>query len=164
MAPYVARAAELAQAFTAGWPDASWHIDIWDNNRLNNLTAYANLFAASGRRLGSFSMQPEELPGFSGSLPDGTPVIIAAKNLWYPTLNATAPLDDLRARVAAVCAAGPKPRFAVVYGNLLDGLGLNILDYALAIREMEGGSEGVRVVGMQDLTALAREAAGEQQQ
>ena len=161
MGPYVARAAQLAASFTEGWPDQSWHIDIWDNNRLGNLTAYAALFAAAGpKRLGSFSMQPEELPGFSGALPDGTPVIIAAKDLWYPVLNATAPLADLRARVAAVCAAGPRPRFALVYGNLLDGLGLNLLDYALAVRGMEGGPEGVRVVGMQDLTALAREAAG----
>ena len=160
MGPYVARAAQLADSFTQDWPDESWHIDIWDNNRLGNLSTYAALFAAAGRkRLGSFSMQPEELPGFSGALPDGTPVVIAAKDLWYPALNATAPLADLRARVAAVCAAGPRPRFALVYGNLLDGLGLNLLDYALAVRDMEGGPEGVRVVGMQDLTALAREAA-----
>jgi hypothetical protein len=54
-------------------------------------------------------------------------VIIAAKDLWYPVLNATAPLADLRARVAAVCAAGPRPRFALVYGNLLDGLGLTMM-------------------------------------
>ena len=161
MGPYVARAAQLAASFTLHWPDASWHIDIWDNNRLGNLSSYAALFAAAGaKRLGSFSMQPEELPGFSGALPDGTPVIIAAKDLWYPALNASAPLADLRARVAAVCAAGPRPRFALVYGNLLDGLGLNLLDYALAVRDMEGGPEGVRVVGMQDLTALARQAAG----
>jgi hypothetical protein len=160
MGPYVARAAQLAASFTQGWPDASWHIDIWDNNRLGNLSAYARLFAAAGpKRLGSFSMQPEELPGFSGALPDGTPVVIAEKALWYPSLSASAPLADLRARVAAACAAGPRPRFTLVYGNLLDGLGLNLLDYALAVRDMEGGPEGVRVVGMQDLTALAREAA-----
>jgi len=158
MRPYITRAARLVASVTTNWPPFSWHVDIWDNNWPSNLTSYANLSAAAGLSLGSFSMQPEEMPGFSGALPDGTPLVIAAKNLWYPALNATAPLDDLRARVAAVCA-GPRPRFALVYGNLLDSLGLNLLDYALAVRAMEGGPEAVKVVGMQDFTALAREAA-----
>ena len=105
-------------------------------------------------------MQPEELPGFSGALPDGTPFVTAAKDLWYPVLNRTDPLGDLQRRVAAVCSSGPRPRFAAVYGNLLDGNGLNIIDYAIAVRGMEGGADGVRLVGMQDFTALAREAAG----
>jgi hypothetical protein len=155
MAPYVARAARLVAGFTAAWPAGSWHVDIWDNNRLSNLSVYANFSRAAGLELGSFSMQPEEMPGFSGALPDGTALVIAAKDLWYPTLNASRPLDDLRARVAAVCAAGPLPRFTVIYGNLLDGLGLNVFDYAAAAQQVPG----VRVVGMQDLTALAREAA-----
>jgi len=158
MQPYVARAARLVSSVTTNWPPFSWHVDIWDNNWPSNLTIYANHSASAGLSLGSFSMQPEEMPGFSGALPDGTPLVIAAKDLWYPSLNATEPLDDLRARVAAVCA-GPRPRFALVYGNLLDSLGLNLIDYALAVRAMEGGPEAVRVVGMQDLTALAREAA-----
>jgi hypothetical protein len=158
MQPYVARAARLVSSVTANWPPLSWHVDIWDNNWPSNLTVFASHSAAAGLSLGSFSMQPEEMPGFSGALPDGTPLVIAAKDLWYPSLNATAPLDDLRARVAAVCA-GPRPRFALVYGNLLDSLGLNLIDYALAVRAMEGGPDAVRVVGMQDFTALAREAA-----
>jgi hypothetical protein len=156
MGPYVARAARLvAGLITPDWPAASWAVDIWDNNWPASLAEYANSSAAAGLRIGAFTMQPEELPGFSGALPDGTPLIIAAKNLWYPALNASAPLDDLRARVAAVCAAGPRPRFSVVYGNLRDAMGLSIIDYALALRDLPG----VRVVGMQDLVALAREAA-----
>ena len=158
MQPYVARAARLVSSVTADWPPNSWHVDIWDNNWVSNLTVYANHSAAAGLPLGSFSMQPEEMPGYSGALSDGTPLVIAAKDLWYPSLNATAPLDDLRARVAAVCA-GARPRFALVYGNLLDSLGLNLIDYALAVRAMEGGPDAVRLVGMQDFTALAREAA-----
>ena len=57
--------------------------------------------------------------------------------------------------------AGARPRFALVYGNLLDSLGLNLIDYALAVRAMEGGPDAVRLVGMQDFTALAREAASQ---
>ena len=160
MQPYIARATHAVASVTTAWPSLSWHVDIWDNNRPDNLTTYAALSRAAGLDLGSFSMQPEELPGFSGVLADGTPLIIAAKNLWYPSLNASAPLDDLRARVRAVCAAGPRPRFAVVYGNLLDGQGLSVIDYALALQQ-SAAEDRVRVVGLQDLTAMARMAAGE---
>lgn len=159
MTPYVTRAAQLVAAVTASWPAGSWHVDIWDNNNITLLSNYSRLSAAAGLRLGSFSMQPEELPGFSGALPDGTPLIIASKGLWYPSLNASDPLGDLRSRIAAVCAEGPRPRFTVVYGMLRDAFGLNLIDYALAARAMEGGPDHVRVVGLQDLTALAREAA-----
>ena len=156
MRPYVARAARLVTGLiSADWPESSWPVDIWDNNWPASLTAYANFSAAAGLRIGAFTMQPEELPGFSGALPDGTPLIIAAKDLWYPALNASAPLADLRARVSSVCAAGPRPRFSVVYGNLRDAQNLSVIDYALALRDLPG----VRVVGMQDLVALAREAA-----
>lgn len=157
MSGYVARAAKLAARLTPSWPDAAWHVDIWDNNRLNNLTAYAALSAAAGLRLGSFSMQPEELSGFSGALGDGTPVAIPIKELWYPALNASAPLVDLQARVARACALGPRPRFTVVYGNLKDAYNLSVIDYALAIREAPAGNN-TRLVGMQDFTALARQA------
>ena len=44
-------------------------------------------------------------------------------------------------------------------GNGDSTLGLNLIDYALAVRAMEGGPDAVRLVGMQDFTALAREAA-----
>ena len=160
MGPYVRRTAVLMEQITAGgaWPPHSFAVDIWDDNNVTLLGAYQDL---AGGVVGSFSMQPEALPAFNGVLPDGTtPLIIANKSLWYPQLNATDPLADLIARVGATCSSGrqqQKPFFTLVYGNLNDGA-LNLLDYAIAVR---GSSAlvGVRVVGMQDLTRLARAAA-----
>jgi len=155
MTGYIRRAAQLVSHLAAQWPGQSWHVDIWDNNRLDNLTTYASLSAATGLRLGSFSMQPEELPAFSGALVDGTPVFIPSKDLWYPVLNATDPLGDLQARVVDVCAQGPRPRFSVVYGNLRDRFNLSVIDYALAIQQLPA-LENIHLVGMQDLTNLAK--------
>lgn len=168
MRPYVARAARLVAALTPGWPPASWPVDIWDDNNLTALAAYDAAFVAAGAGgaaaggVGSFSMQPEGLPAFNGALPGGgAPVLIANKSLWYPQLDAGGKLADLVARVGAACGASvPRPHFALVYGNLADGA-LNIFDYALAV-DSDGGlrQRGVRVVGMQDATALARAAFG----
>lgn len=158
MTNYVRRAAQLVEQLTSEWPSDAWHVDVWDSNVLGNVSTYAAISADAGLRLGSFSMQPESMAGFSGSLPDGTPIVIPETNLWYPSLNANDPLGDLQARVAFTCAQGPRPRFSVVYGNLRDAFNLSVIDYALAIQRLPAANN-VRLVGMQDFTALARQAS-----
>jgi hypothetical protein len=117
MAPYVHRTAALIGNLTAGWPANSFEVDIWDNN---NLTLLAEYKALAGDAVGMFSMQPEELPGSNNWLPDGTPVVIAAKDLWYPTVNSSDPFGDMEARIRGLMAAHPPPFFMVVYGQVGD--------------------------------------------
>lgn len=81
----------------ASSPACSFEVDIWDNN---NLTLLAEYKALAGDAVGMFSMQPEELPGTNNWLPDGTPVVIAAK---YATKRPKHPANP---RAAAVGAGG----------------------------------------------------------
>jgi hypothetical protein len=164
---YVRRAAALIDSVTPGWPQNSYGVDIWDNNNLTQLARYR---ALAGSAAGLFSMQPEEMPGSFTVLPDGTPVVIGAKSLWYPCSSGSDTFDLMQANLEALAAAHPPPFFTVVYGCLnMNGNGtgpggtLNIIDFALEMQARLGAGAGGDwvVVGEQDLARLARQAGEE---
>lgn len=161
---YINRAASLIHSVTPSWPPNSFEIDIWDNNRLNNLTSYKTI---AGTAVGMFSMQPEELPGTNNWLPPingenvSTPVIIAAGNLWYPCqkLNQST-YDDMEQAIINLIGNQSSPFFTVIYGCLDMGNGLNMYDFAIEMQNRLGSSHNVEVVGMQDMVQLAQQASG----
>lgn len=153
---------------------APTQVDIWDSNIPANISSYAGL---AGDAVGAFSMQPEALAGTNQWLAGGpagpTPLIITAKDLWYPffqtsdpcPLPAADPRDIMVQRIsAAVANLTHRPAFLVVYGSLLDNCNLTMFDYALHVRDAMAagnpttGVPPVSVVGMQDFVRLAREA------
>ena len=157
---YVARAAALTAALTPGWPRRAWEIDIWDTNNASDISAFA---AAFGDGVGAFSMQPEALAGTNAVLPGALPLIITAKELWYPQQTGACD-EDFYAHALARAAANitTRPAFALVYGLVpRDACNRTIFDNALAVRALGALPDGtpVRLVGMQDFVALAREAA-----
>ncbi len=80
----------------------SFEVDIWDNN---NLTLLAQYKALAGDAVGMFSMQPEELPGTNNWLPDGTPVVIAAK--YEPSVSIGIMGCRPRCGMGVVTVSGP---------------------------------------------------------
>jgi hypothetical protein len=157
---YAARAAALTAALTPGWPRHAWEIDIWDTN---NASAISEFAAAFGDGVGAFTMQPEALQGTNAVLPGGLPLIVTAKELWYP--QQTAACDGgFYAHALARAAANitTRPAFLVVYGLVPhDTCNRTIFDNARAVRALGALPDGtpLRVVGMQDWVALARAAA-----
>lgn len=162
-ASYVARAANLIRNVTTGWPLGTMEVDVWDSN---TPAAYAQYADWANGSVGMFSLQPEELQGMNARLPDAarTPLVVTThfgngSDLWYPTLSSVDPWGDLEQRLRALVNAHPPPFFMLVYGNLLDGNGFNILDYALQMQTRLADAN-VRVVGMQDMVRLAQAGVG----
>jgi len=157
---YVARAAALTAALTPGWPRHSWEIDIWDTNNASDISEYA---AAFGDGVGAFSMQPEAMAGTNAVLPGGLPLIITARELWYPQQDGACD-EGFYAHALSRAAANitTRPAFVLVYGLVPhDTCNKTIFDNAHAVRALGALPDGtpVRVVGMQDWVALARSAA-----
>lgn len=159
---YESRAGRLIGEITPGWPPNSMEVDIWDNNNLTELYSYKQVV---GSHIGMFSMQPEEMPGTNSWLPDGTPVIIPAKDLWYPDLNATDPFGDIEGRIRSLLVGKPTPFFVLVYGQLVNnGVNATIIDVAVEMQRRLATGDGnlppVITVGMQDMADLARQEGG----
>jgi hypothetical protein len=151
---YVDRAARLIDSLTPTYPPNVFNIDIWDNNRLNNLTSYKNV---AGTAVGLFTQQPEELAGTNNWLADGTPVVIGYKELWYPCQSNASTYDGMEQALRAIMAANPPPYFTVIYGCLQMTDTLNTYDFAFEMQSRLGGA-GLEIVGIHDLANLARQA------
>lgn len=159
---YVQRAAGLIDAITPGWPPFSWEIDIWDSNVPENVSSYA---AIAGESAGMFTMQPEAMAGSNTVLPGGLPLVITNASLWYPFQNHCPPNPEatMVQTIVDTVAHLPRPAFLVVYGTLYDACNNSMFHYAHAVQQAmaqpSGSTPPVTVVGIQDLTRLARQAA-----
>ena len=122
---------------------------------LANYSAYQT--AARGR-VALFTQPPIDDRVHNEWLPDGTPVISTAKNLFYPQLDPKNATGDLAARLAAALAQLPPPSFVLCYG-LVGGQGLfDTINGALhaLLPAQAAAARPVHVVSIDDLARLAR--------
>ena len=168
LAAYASRTAAYVQRLTPGWPAWSWEVDVWDTNNATALFEYA---AQTGDAVGMWSMQPEALAGTNGVLPNGAPLVITALDLWYPWSKPSEPCPADGDTVGALArmlldAAAPlrKPAFLLVYGVTYDlCTNRSMFEMAAGVQAALGSGNATAppftVVGMQDMVALARQAA-----
>lgn len=142
-------------------------VDIWDWNppwakphvyNAERLQNYTNL----APDVKAFTQQSISINATNACLDNGTPVNFAAADLWYPSLNASAPLHDLVSRITTAAYDCPRPCFIVVYGllNGASGPGIwNISDFALGATSLL--SAEFQIVGAGDLAGLSRQACAQ---
>ena len=140
-------------------------VDVWEGPALN-ATAFelyrngsATSTAAHDFTVDAFSNSP--VGGTDGGtnrwLPDGTPLFVAPRSLWYPTQKGYCAASDfdcveakIREEVARHPSSGP-PRFILAYG---------VTPYAEAAAEMARRLEpdGFAIIGAQEMADLGRQA------
>ncbi len=123
-------------------------IDVWEGRmRLDMYERYQRLTGAP-----CFTQQTIGA-ATNNWLDDGTPIITAARSLFYYRLDRKDPIADLEGRIRAVAATREPPYFILCYG----GVGSGVLKYANEmVRRLP--VDRFEVVGIDDMATLARQA------
>eukprot|EP00746_Dinoflagellata_sp_MGD_P007861 gnl/MRDRNA2_/MRDRNA2_115646_c0_seq1.p1 gnl/MRDRNA2_/MRDRNA2_115646_c0~~gnl/MRDRNA2_/MRDRNA2_115646_c0_seq1.p1 ORF type:complete len:561 (-),score=69.25 gnl/MRDRNA2_/MRDRNA2_115646_c0_seq1:274-1956(-) len=148
---------QAGKAWQCYMPMHNW-VDLWEGGL--NVTLYQEFRNQSNFSVDGFSQQNQATSAVNTWLDDGTPLFLPDKSLWYPEdkgyCNSTGSLPQysecVQKLVTAVLQGKKPPFFVLIYGQH------SYADVAKSLQET-WRSQGIVIIGTQDLADLGRQAS-----